>query len=229
MILRSIDLIFNKIQDAKAYIDYEIQLSILEIYNENIRDLLSNRKLTHEIKYNDGKGVSVTNIQYFNISTPREFHSYLQVANKNRATATTNLNEHSSRSHAVIEILLKSRNKITDLEYSSKIYLVDLAGSENAKNSVRMDETKAINKSLSNLGNVMLALQNKDKYVPYRNSKLTYLLQSALGGNSKTLMFVNVSPLEEHFNETLNSLRFAGKVRKVTTKSKRCATVTNLN
>lgn len=225
MIPRAVELIFGKIRETEEFIDYDVKLSILEIYNENIKDLLSNNKLNHEIKYNDGKGVTVTNLQYFKITTPREFYSYLHLANKNRAIATTNLNEHSSRSHAVIEIQLKSCNKTSNFQLSSKIYLVDLAGSENAKNSQRMEETKAINKSLSNLGNVMLALQNKSKHVPYRNSKLTYLLQSALGGNSKTLMFVNVSPLEEHFNETLNSMRFASKVMEVKTKSARCAPI----
>lgn len=96
-----------------------------------------------------------------------------------------------------------------------------MAGSESAKTSDRITETKNINKSLSALGSVMLALYNKDPHVPYRNSKLTYLLQSSLGGNSKVLMFVNIAPFDDCYTESINSLRFASKVKEVKISSKK--------
>jgi kinesin family member C1 len=94
----------------------------------------------------------------------------------------------------------------------SIINLVDLAGSESPKTSTRMEATKNINRSLSELSNVIMALVGKNEHIPYRNSKLTHLLMPSLGGNSKTLMFVNVSPLQHNFNETINSLKFAASV-----------------
>lgn len=101
------------------------------------------------------------------------------------------------------------------------VSLVDLAGSESAKTSEHLTETKSINKSLSALGSVILALYNKNQHIPYRNSKLTYLLQSSLAGNSKTLMFVNISPFEDCYMETISSLRFASQVKEVKISSKK--------
>ncbi|XP_041366463.1 carboxy-terminal kinesin 2-like [Gigantopelta aegis] len=201
---------------------YEFKASMLEIYNETIRDLVDYRAdKKHEIRLvgKDNTDTEVTDLSVLTVTSEQQVHKLLKKASENRAVAETKCNEHSSRSHSVFQLKLHGTNSITTETCSGILSLVDLAGSERLKESQsegqRLKETLSINKSLSNLGNVIMALGNKDSHVPYRNSTLTYLLKSSLGGNSKTLMFVNVSPKEECFPETLNSLRFATKVKPV--------------
>ena len=160
----------------------------------------------------------------FIFNSPDEVYTILKKASENRAVASTLCNEHSSRSHSVFTIRIAGKNSITQESLDGTLNLIDLAGSERLSSSGstgdRLKETQAINKSLSALGDVITALANKDSHIPYRNSKLTYLLQNSLGnydnlilgGNSKTLMFVNISPLTQNLSETLCSLRFASKV-----------------
>ena len=225
MIPRTVDLIFKKIEKlSTSDWTYTVSASFLEIYNENIRDLLvPNSTHNYEVHYNEGRGVTVTNLEIVPISSAEELKVVMEEAQKNRTVAATNFNEHSSRSHAITKIHLEGYNAETKAKYSGSINLVDLAGSESARTSgpERLNETKNINKSLSTLGNVMLALHNKDQHIPYRNSKLTFLLQSCLGGNSKTLMLVNISPFEECFLESIHSLRFASKVKEIKTVAKK--------
>ncbi|XP_037087927.1 carboxy-terminal kinesin 2-like [Pollicipes pollicipes] len=203
---------------------YTLEASFLEIYNETIRDLLntSKEKPTYEIRMvenktgNKNKEVYVTNLKVVTVADAAAVAALLEQARQQRAVAATNCNEHSSRSHSVFTLRLSGQNRLTTETCHGSLNLVDLAGSERLKESGsqgdRLTETKNINKSLANLGNVIMALGNKQDHVPYRNSKLTHLLQHSLGGNSKTLMFVNVSPREDCASETLNSLRFASKV-----------------
>ncbi len=138
---------------------------------------------------------------------------------KNRATSATNMNEHSSRSHALLIVTVNSTNSYSEEHCVGKLTLVDLAGSERVDRSGatedRLKEAQAINKSLAALGNVVAALQNKEKHIPYRDCKLTYLLQDSLGGDSKTLMFVQVSPSTNNASESIYSLMFASRVNNV--------------
>ncbi|KAL1920084.1 uncharacterized protein VTP21DRAFT_1230 [Calcarisporiella thermophila] len=197
---------------------YTMEGSFLEIYNETIHDLLGNGDMTkkHEIKHEKNGRTIVTDLTTVVLDSPAKVDSLLKKASQNRAVAATNCNERSSRSHSVFILRLSGRNTITDETCEGVLNLIDLAGSERLSQSGstgdRLKETQAINKSLSCLGDVIYSLGNKDSHIPYRNSKLTYLLQNSLGGNSKTLMFVNISPLAAHLNETLCSLRFATKV-----------------
>ncbi|XP_061178033.1 carboxy-terminal kinesin 2-like [Saccostrea echinata] len=222
MIPRAVVQIFESTQDliSKGW-QYEFEASFLEIYNETIRDLLGNNSddLKHDIKMtgsSDKKDVMVTNLTSVTVTSEDQVHELLRKASHNRAVAETKCNERSSRSHSVFRLRISGVNRNTQEACIGTLNLVDLAGSERLKESgsegARLKETQAINKSLSTLSKVIMAIANKDGYIPYRESKLTYLLQNSLGGNSKTLMFVNVSPKEECFQETLNSLRFATKV-----------------
>ncbi|CAI5759018.1 unnamed protein product [Candida verbasci] len=222
MIKLSIEKIFNNIQDLKKHgWEYQLNGKFIEIYNESIIDLLNpddeTKKLKHEIIHDDiNFKTTITNITNYPLNSSQQANLLFDQANKNRSTAATRINERSSRSHSVFIVEIKGRNLNTGVEINSVLNLIDLAGSERLNVSKvegeRMKETQAINKSLSCLGDVIYSLHAKMGHKPFRNSKLTYLLKNSLSGNSKTLMFVNISPLKKNFNETLNSLRFATKV-----------------
>ncbi|EFQ99554.1 carboxy-terminal kinesin 2 [Nannizzia gypsea CBS 118893] len=203
---------------------YTMEGSFVEVYNENINDLLGRAeefdKKKHEIRHDLQKcQTTVTNVNTVCLDSPEKVESILQRAWANRSVAATKANERSSRSHSVFILRLVGDNSITGEHSEGTLNLVDLAGSERLSHSgstgERLKETQNINKSLSCLGDVISALgQGKEgTHIPYRNSKLTYLLQFSLGGNSKTLMFVMVSPQQDHLSETLTSLKFAAKVQ----------------
>lgn len=225
MIPRAMEQVFRTSQDLKEKgWQYAIEASFLEIYNETIKDLLGSgdANTKHEIKLVNPSStggaceVTVTNVKTVNVTSETQVYSLLEKATQNRAVAATQCNERSSRSHSVFRLKLTGENNLTGEKCQGTLNLIDLAGSERLSQSCstgeRLRETKNINKSLSNLGNVIMALANKEQHIPYRNSKLTFLLQNSLGGNSKSLMFVNISPKEESLQETLCSLRFATKV-----------------
>ncbi|XP_035733993.1 protein claret segregational-like isoform X1 [Vespa mandarinia] len=230
MIPRTVRHIFKEMKELELLgWEYRIEASFLEIYNEHIVDLLDSQcNKIHEIRMRDNRGhdLYVSNLKVEEIHNAEELQECLLTAQRNRAVAATNSNERSSRSHSVARIRLIGEHKTKEEICIGNLNLVDLAGSERLKGeeAARTAETKNINKSLANLGNVILALLKKQEHVPYRNSKLTHLLMPSLGGNSKTLMLLNISPLDECYNETLNSLRFASNVNNCKINVKRVRT-----
>jgi len=216
IIPRTVDLLFKAMGEASILgWKYTVTAFFLEIYNEVLYDLLDNVSKDVEIRMASAKSktdIYVSNISIIEVKTAQALYDLMEVSRSNRATAATIGNERSSRSHAVTKIEIVGKHPDKDEKLVGTINLVDLAGSESPKNSTRMDETKNINRSLSELSNVILSLVQKNEHVPYRNSKLTHLLMPSLSGNSKTLMFVNVSPLQDNFNESVKSLRFASQV-----------------
>ncbi|KAJ5589730.1 hypothetical protein N7450_003702 [Penicillium hetheringtonii] len=224
MIPRAVHQIYETAQglEEKGW-RYKMAGNFVEVYNENLNDLLGNPdeldKKKHEIRHDMQRGKTIiTDITTVQLDSPEMVESILKNADANRSVAATKANERSSRSHSVFILKLIGENHITGERSEGTLNLVDLAGSERLSHSgatgERLKETQNINRSLSSLGDVIAALgQGKDGgHIPYRNSKLTYLLQFSLGGNSKTLMFVMVSPLQAHMSETLTSLKFATKV-----------------
>ncbi|KAH6626770.1 P-loop containing nucleoside triphosphate hydrolase protein [Chaetomium sp. MPI-SDFR-AT-0129] len=225
MIPRATHMIYDTITklQEKSW-TYTMEGSFVEVYNEELHDLLTpgresdkDSRKRPEIRHDDvRKQTTVVNCKTVALDSPERVEAMLKQAQNNRSVAATKANERSSRSHSVFILKLVGYNSATGERCEGTLNLVDLAGSERLKHSQaegeRMRETQNINKSLACLGDVIEALGRGSGHVPYRNSRLTHLLQYSLGGNSKTLMFVMVSPLEAHLKETITSLRFATKV-----------------
>uniref|UniRef100_A0A3P8R5Q6 Kinesin-like protein n=1 Tax=Astatotilapia calliptera TaxID=8154 RepID=A0A3P8R5Q6_ASTCA len=219
---RALRLLFSEVSEKAPDWDYKITVSMVEIYNETLRDLLGeNPSDKLDIKMNpDGSGqLYVPRLTEITVQSPEDINKVFELGHVNRATACTNLNEHSSRSHALLIITVSGFNTATGNRTLGKLNLVDLAGSERIGKSgaegSRLREAQCINKSLSALGDVINALRSKHSHVPFRNSRLTYLLQDSLSGDSKTLMMVQVSPLPSNMSESVCSLKFAQRVRSV--------------
>ncbi|DAZ95473.1 TPA: hypothetical protein N0F65_001953 [Lagenidium giganteum] len=215
---RGLSHIFATIADLRSSSwDFTVSLEMTEIYNETLRDLLAAPGSTDKVDLRldaDGKP-TVVNSCVHRVKDEFEALKLLQKAMSRRATKMTNMNDRSSRSHCVITLRLNGVNGLNGERRNGVVHLVDLAGSERLSKSgsgndrETMKETQSINKSLSSLGNVIGALAKKSAHVPFRDSKLTHFLSPSLGGDSKTLMICNLSPLPQHRDESLNSLRFA--------------------
>ncbi|XP_009408543.2 kinesin-like protein KIN-14R [Musa acuminata AAA Group] len=220
---RTLEEIFRIIRERQGLYHYEVTVSVLEVYNEQIHDLLlSGSQPTAAAKKLEVRQVTegvhhVPGLVEAHVTNMTEAWEVLQTGSKARVVGSTNANEHSSRSHCIHCVMIRGENLVNGECTRSKLWLIDLAGSERvAKTDAqgeRLKEAQNINKSLSALGNVISALATKSPHVPFRNSKLTHLLQDSLGGDSKTLMFVQISPNEDDVGETLCSLNFASRVR----------------
>uniref|UniRef100_A0AC34FAS9 Kinesin-like protein n=1 Tax=Panagrolaimus sp. ES5 TaxID=591445 RepID=A0AC34FAS9_9BILA len=215
--------IFDHISKCQQDKTFLVRVSYLEIYNEEIRDLLvKSQKHGLEIKERPDIGVFVKDLSTVPVSSADHMYKIMQLGSANRHVGATNMNELSSRSHALFTVTIECSygNGIDASIRKGKLHLVDLAGSERQSKTGatgdRLKEAAKINLSLSTLGNVISALVDaKTSHVPYRNSKLTRLLQDSLGGNSKTLMIANIGPATYNYDETISTLRYANRAKNI--------------
>lgn len=213
---RSLAELFARSSVRSADICDTFSVNILEVYNEDVYDLLIDATNSAKLEVRQGENGNyvqgLTNIEVENLESVMDL---LAVADKNRSQASTNLNEHSSRSHMILTVSVTSENLLTGVVTRGKLNLVDLAGSERINKSGAMGqalrEAQNINKSLSALGDVISARATKQSHIPFRNSTLTFLLQDSLSQDSKTLMIVCASPVMSSVDETFCSLNFASR------------------
>ncbi|CAN1858893.1 Kinesin-like protein KIN-14I [Linum perenne] len=214
---RALSDLFLISEQRKDVISYEISCQMLEIYNEQVRDLLTSHTL--EIRNSSNNGINVPDASLVPVSSPSDVINLMNTGHKNRAVSATAMNDRSSRSHSCLTVHIQGKDLTSGSIIRGSMHLVDLAGSERVDKSEvtgdRLKEAQHINKSLSALGDVIASLAVKSTHVPYRNSKLTQLLQDSLGGQAKTLMFVHISPEAEAVGETLSTLKFAERVATV--------------
>ena len=225
VIPRIVEQIFESIMASPSTIEYTVRVSYMEIYMERIRDLLqpSNDNLpVHEEK---NRGVYVKGLLEIYVSSVQEVFEVMRRGGTTRAVAATNMNQESSRSHSIFVITITQKNVETGSAKSGQLFLVDLAGSEKVgktgASGQTLEEAKKINKSLSALGMVINALTDgKSTHIPYRDSKLTRILQESLGGNSRTTLIINCSPSSYNDAETLSTLRFGMRAKTIKNKAK---------
>ncbi|KAM9487972.1 kinesin-like protein KIFC3 [Clarias gariepinus] len=218
---RALKHLFNEIEERKDMWTYTVTVSSVEIYNEVLRDLLSKDGEKLDIKINpDGTGqLHVPGLRIKEVKNFQHIKKILATARRNRITFGTQMNQHSSRSHALLTVSVQGTDLASGTKTTGKLNLVDLAGSERVSKSgaegERLKEAQNINRSLLALGDVIQALRGRQTHIPFRNSRLTYLLQDSLGKGNKTAMVVQISSLEKNVDETLCSLKFAQRVCKV--------------
>ncbi|KAM3234571.1 kinesin-like protein KIN-14L [Capsicum annuum] len=207
--------------ERKDIMSYKIHVQMVEIYNEQIRDLLADDPLLTKLEIRscmNRNGLPLPDASVHPVNCARDVIDLMKLGDGNRAVGSTAMNNRSSRSHSVLTVHVHGEDTSGNIIHSC-LHLVDLAGSERVdKSEVTGDglkEAQHINKSLSCLGDVITALAQKNSHIPYRNSKLTLLLQNSLGGHAKTLMFAHVSPEGDSFGETISTLKFAQRVSSV--------------
>ncbi|KAL7088158.1 hypothetical protein ACP275_13G111000 [Erythranthe tilingii] len=211
--------LFHISNDRMDVIEYDVAVQMIEIYNEQVRDLLvsdgSNRRL--DIRNNSQlNGLNVPDASLIPVKSTQDVLDLMRIGQRNRAVGATALNVRSSRSHSILTVHVRGKELVSGSMLKGCLHLVDLAGSERVDKSEavgeRLKEAQHINKSLSALGDVIAALAQKNSHVPYRNSKLTQVLQDSLGGHAKTLMFVHINPEVNSLGETISTLKFAERV-----------------
>ncbi|KAG7261061.1 hypothetical protein CRUP_007855 [Coryphaenoides rupestris] len=209
--------VFGHIAKAEGDTRFLVRVSYLEIYNEEVRDLLGKDQLQRlEVKERPDVGVYIKDLSGYVVNNADDMDRIMTLGHKNRSVGATNMNEHSSRSHAIFTITIECSEKGVDGNQHGS----ERQGKTGATGQ-RLKEATKINLSLSTLGNVISALvDGKSTHVPYRNSKLTRLLQDSLGGNSKTMMCANIGPADYNYDETISTLRYANRAKNIKNKAR---------
>src|SRR3989338_3738136 len=222
---RMIGAIFDIVGAAPEDIEFLVKVSYIEIYMERIRDLLDPERDNLGVREDNEKGVYVEGCVEVYVSQPNDVMEVLRTGAGNRVVASTRMNQDSSRSHSVFILTVMQKNLKSGSSINGKLYFVDLAGSEKVgktgASGQTLKEAQTINKSLSALGNVINALTDgKSKHVPYRDSKLTRILQESLGGNSRTTLIINCSPSSYNEAETISTIRFGNRAKNIKNQAK---------
>ncbi|KZS99240.1 kinesin-domain-containing protein [Sistotremastrum niveocremeum HHB9708] len=220
IIPRITEQIFTSILESDPHLEYTVKVSYMEIYLERIRDLLAPENDNLQIHEEKSKGVYVKGLSDFYVGSTKDVYEIMRQGGSARAVTSTNMNAESSRSHSIFLITIQQRNIDSGALRTGNLYLVDLAGSEKVgktgASGQTLEEAKKINKSLSALGMVINALTDgKSSHIPYRDSKLTRILQESLGGNSRTTLIINCSPSSYNEAETLSTLRFGMRAKSI--------------
>jgi kinesin family protein 5 len=225
VIPRIVEQIFASIMSSPSTIEYTVRVSYMEIYMEKIRDLLAPQNDNLPIHEEKNRGIYVKGLLEIYVSSVQEVYEVMRRGGSARMVSATNMNAESSRSHSIFVVTITQKNIESGSAKSGQLFLVDLAGSEKVgktgASGQTLEEAKKINKSLSALGMVINALTDgKSHYVPYRDSKLTRILQESLGGNSRTTLIINCSPSSYNDAETLGTLRFGTRAKSIKNKAK---------
>uniref|UniRef100_A0AC35U738 Kinesin-like protein n=1 Tax=Rhabditophanes sp. KR3021 TaxID=114890 RepID=A0AC35U738_9BILA len=222
IVRRAITELFQSLKDQSETIESTISVSMIEVYNEKINDLLSPSANTLTLRLSELGRQQIRGLSSTEVVNVEQVEQIINMGRKNRIVSSTAANISSSRSHSITMVNVRIYNKISQITTIGKLNLIDLAGSERVSKSQvvgqQLKEAQCINKSLSELGNVVLALRTKATHVPFRNCLLTRLLEESLQGDSKTLMIVQITKNRKYLSEAVSSLTFADKISKVPVK-----------
>ena len=223
IIPRSMNYIFNKINDMSCDIEFSVKCSYYQIYNEKIQDLLDTRKTDLSIREDKKKGIWVEDATEIYVSSSKEMEEIFSCGANNRTVSCTEMNAGSSRSHSLFVVTIFQKNIVTDSTKQAKVFFVDLAGSEKMSKTgitggMGLKEAQNINKSLMTLGMVINALTENSQHIPYRDSKLTRVLQESIGGNSQTTLIITCTSNGLNQSESLSTLRFGQRAKLIKNK-----------